>query len=406
MNPLTPRGIATAALLAWLGCANAAADKEPNNSCGAAQSVGSLEDGAVTGTIAAGDVDFFKVKSAIPGSKLIAKLSGQDNGSGKGVLEETLLGIFDSACNLIGANFNPPDSPVVFDVPADGRYVMAATSCCDDQFQGEGSYKGDYVATVAPYTPTPVISGTVYSADGLPLSDTAVAAYPCPSAAYELCPSPAQFAYTDSGGRYSMPTDYLSQGYAYQIGAIEQPSGNVTRLPPFVLGSQNITADIQLKRASVTLSGISWGSDTIAEDSVAQVKVTVLNNTDKDMPIDAWLTVNALTGSEANSSTFETGQSGTSLPVSVTLPPLKSKELKLAFKVPASALSGSSGYLQIFVSVHGKPLSTYAIAGSLTYTVVPGGQTQLKFGAEAQQQLLQQRTRERLMQMPPRENGN
>jgi len=150
---------------------------EPNDTCPAAQDIGSID---VTGPFTVSgsldtppdepDVDFFRFE-ATPGAVVVADLEGEP--SGAGTLADPYLGLFDSDCNLLASNddFSGLNSRLQFAVPTDGIFVLAATSCCDDDFTGDGGSSGSYQLTVAP-APPPIgsIAGRVVNADtGEPL---------------------------------------------------------------------------------------------------------------------------------------------------------------------------------------------------------------------------------------------
>ena len=76
--------------------------------------------------------------------------------TGKGTLPDPFLGLFDSNCNLLAlnddnnGNFN---SRLIFFIPPDGVFVLAATSFGDSSFTGAGAFSGSYQLTIAPATP-------------------------------------------------------------------------------------------------------------------------------------------------------------------------------------------------------------------------------------------------------------
>jgi len=125
-----------------------ATDVEPNNSCQAPQDVGAITSPlTVTGSLdpvpPAGDLDFFRI-TGTPNAHLRVDLEGQS--SGKGTLDNPLLGVFDSNCNPIvvtdtgGIGLN---AGADISIPADGVLIVGATSCCDFDFTqgGNGSYE-------------------------------------------------------------------------------------------------------------------------------------------------------------------------------------------------------------------------------------------------------------------------
>jgi hypothetical protein len=71
------------------------------------------------------------------------------------------MGVFDSDCNLLYVNDDSGslNSHLEINIPADGVFVVAATTCCDDSFEGGGN--GSYQLTIAPLQVIGSISGIV-----------------------------------------------------------------------------------------------------------------------------------------------------------------------------------------------------------------------------------------------------
>lgn len=148
-------------------------DIEPNNTCVLAQDVGVPElpftiPGSLDPIDASLDVDFFMF-SGTPGQLVQADLRGAS--SGFGTLPDPYLGLFDAACNLIVVNDDAGglDSRLLFEVPDDGTFILAASGCCDFDFQGvaEGSY---WLTVSAPQLADSISGRFVSSRDGLPIS--------------------------------------------------------------------------------------------------------------------------------------------------------------------------------------------------------------------------------------------
>jgi hypothetical protein len=147
---------------------------EPNNPCGNAQDLtdpllpaviqGSLD--AVGGVF---DIDFFRL-NAVAGTTLIAEHKGSSFGFG--TLGDPLLGLFDSSCVLIAFNDDSGslDSRLIFTVPSDGVFILAATSFADFDFNGEHSAEGTYLLSVNTLQIAESISGRLVNArDGTPV---------------------------------------------------------------------------------------------------------------------------------------------------------------------------------------------------------------------------------------------
>jgi hypothetical protein len=117
-------------------------------------------------------VDFFKM-SLPPGS--VVKVHHEGAPTNKGTLLDPYLGLFDGACNLLQVNDDDgttANASLQFAVPANGLFVIAASSWNDENFTGQGEDGGTYQITVMP-PPPPIGSITGRALDavtGLPLS--------------------------------------------------------------------------------------------------------------------------------------------------------------------------------------------------------------------------------------------
>jgi hypothetical protein len=211
----------------------------------------------------------------------VANLDGVD-----GVLpalSDPFLGLFDTNCNLIAVNddTNGLNSELRFNVPADGEFILAATSCCDIDFVGSyatGSYRLSLDQIAAPST----ISGRVVDADtGEPLPGdmepyAQVNLYECESLDC-LFPSQINTQYTDSEGRFAFDSSWYSGSLVagtYQL-EVNAQFYITLRTDPFVLNdAQHLDlGDIALQAQALAdsvsgrlvdavtglpLSGMSW----------------------------------------------------------------------------------------------------------------------------------------------------
>lgn len=147
-------------------------ETEPNNSCLAAQDLGSPAlpfsiPGSLDTLGDVFDIDYFRF-TGTPGSPVQADHQGAS--AGFGTLQDPLLGLFDSDCNLIAVNDDAGslDSRLIFAVPADGVVVLAATSYPDFGFTGSG--EGSYLLSLSPVARGDSIGGRLISgSDGSPL---------------------------------------------------------------------------------------------------------------------------------------------------------------------------------------------------------------------------------------------
>jgi hypothetical protein len=153
-----------------------AQETEPNDTC-PGQHVGMpvlpfSQSGSLDTPPDVPDVDYYWL-DLTPGVELVANLRGQ--ASGAGLLEDPLLGLFDSECNPVavdddgGVGFN---SRLFFVVPDDGIVVLAASSYADYEFTGNGFSAGPYQLGVSAAPPLlGSISGRLVDArDGAPVT--------------------------------------------------------------------------------------------------------------------------------------------------------------------------------------------------------------------------------------------
>ncbi len=137
--------------------ASLVAEVEPNDACAAPQDLGPVtlplvQNGSLDGfPFPSGDVDFYRFAGP-PNVAVRIDLEGQS--TGQGTLGDPFLGLFDSGCNLLGANDDNGmnlNSRLVATIPADGIAVLAVTRCCDGGFDQGGS--GSYLLTVQEILP-------------------------------------------------------------------------------------------------------------------------------------------------------------------------------------------------------------------------------------------------------------
>ena len=185
---------------------------EPNNSCAEAQDMGSpppffLLDASLDTLNGVPDIDFFRF-TAEPDQLLSVRDFGVSVGAG--TLTDPLLGLFDSACNLITAVDDTigPNPVLVFHVPADGVFVIAATASPDFEFVGIG--EGSYRLGITVVQTVGAIGGQLLSArDGRPLTGDRgayVSLFRCVSGD---CPLQVGFQATDDQGYFRFERDFV-----------------------------------------------------------------------------------------------------------------------------------------------------------------------------------------------------
>lgn len=157
---------------------------EPNHPCIAAQNLGSVSESlTVNGSIGSQDIDFF-LFTALPNASATVQLRGAS--SGLGSLSDPFLGILSADCSAVLAlndDFNGFDSQIQLSVPANGSFIVAATSYSDYGLTGAGYYTGSYQLSleIGQQTNARSLSGTIVDArTGTPVSNASVTLVRCP----------------------------------------------------------------------------------------------------------------------------------------------------------------------------------------------------------------------------------
>ncbi len=119
---------------------------EPNNPCQNVQDLTSavMPNAKITGYKAQNDVDFFKF-SVVPGTRLRTMLIGDFSQSTP--LTSYAVGFFTSTCVFQALNSGSGFVSAYLDfiVPADGKFIIGVTACCDFNFTGSGTLEGGYI---------------------------------------------------------------------------------------------------------------------------------------------------------------------------------------------------------------------------------------------------------------------
>jgi hypothetical protein len=350
-----------------------AADTEPNNSCPAAQDIGAI-DGNTPFTVSGSldtppdvpDVDFFRF-SGVPGALLVADLEGEQ--TGQGTLPDPFLGLFDSDCNLVASNDDAGtlNSRLQFVVPTDGVVILAATSCCDEQFTGAGFSSGTYLLTVSLAPPAiGSIAGRVIDADtGEPLPGNMP-----PFAFVELlrcdgsdCFEVVNSQSTDDEGRFRFEQDFSGQPLpvgTYQVSAFANEfEENATAPFDVAEGEDFDVGDIPLALLPIMFSDIQPCEDLLPQGDTCRYSVTVRNNTDARIDGLAWSPVDGFDlGSSLTFTLFEasTGSgSRQAVRARVAVGPSDGQALEFQFDVPPFVV-GATFCPRIFLGVNPNPL--------------------------------------------------
>jgi hypothetical protein len=330
-------------------------EEEPNHPCPTAQDFGAVAlpfavDGSLDSTFGSPDVDFFKF-TGTPGAFVRVDLEGDP--TGKGTLDDPLLGLFDSACNLIESNDDTGtlNSRLVFAIPADRVFILAATSFPDGGFIGGGV--GTYQLTITRLAAIESISGRVVDAvtgDSLP-GDAA------PFAAVQLvrCEDFACFVVNaqdaDTQGRFQFSVDGSGRPLevgTYQVEAFaEQYQSGRTEFFPIAEGESRDVGDVPLQPLPVQFSNIAPCEDVPTEGGRCQYSVRVTNGLTTPLDGQAWSLVNgSQLGSFLSFTVFQVQ------PQPVRLAPQESTDVRFEFQVPGDVRDGASICADVFVGRH------------------------------------------------------
>jgi len=317
---------------------------EPNDPCPSAQDFGyPILPNNVIGELGFYDVDFFRFE-ANPGQQIVADLEGSD--TGQGTLSDPFLGLFDANCTLVASDDDGGDgfnARLVFPVPADGTVVLAASACCDWNFDGSHGGFGSYTLTVAEAPDGSSVSGRVVDA---------VTGGPVPAAYVELqqclddsCDQHAMVAVdsTDDQGRflfeYTIWGDPLLPG-SYKVQAIiwtpEYRTGS-SAVFELLEGQDLDIGDVVLPGPPVVLSDVVPCAYVPAIGGECEYSVRITNTEPKRFRGAAWSLVDAsLTGSYLGYTNFQVD--GVE---QVVLAPGASTEVEFELNVPGTVPQGT-----------------------------------------------------------------
>jgi hypothetical protein len=323
-------------------------DQEPNNTCVEAQFAGDVPlPFAVNGSLETPpdipDVDFLRF-SGSPETMVRVDLEGQS--TGQGTLPDSLLGLFDSNCNLIAANDDSGgtlNSRLSFLVPADGIFVVAATAYPDFGFTGAGGSSGTYRMTIAATVVIGSISGRIVDA----VTEEPVPGDVAPFAAAQLlrceetgCVS-VNSTQADSEARFWFNTDSAGQPLevgTYQVVAFAQEYQQ-GQTEPFQVeeGEDRDVGDVPLRPFPIQLLEIRPCENLPPQGGICSSRVRIANRTGSRLQGAAWSIVTAWgIGSLIDFTTFQTAS-----PKKVTLSSRQSKVIRFDFEVPATVRDGA-----------------------------------------------------------------
>ena len=381
-----------------------AVEEEPNAPCVEAQDLGPID---VTGTFSVQgsldtppeepDVDFFRF-STTPWALLVADHEGQTTGAG--TLSDPFLGLFDSDCNLLALNDDAVglNSRLNFEVPSDGVFILAASSCCDEQFTGDGGSSGTYQLTIAP-APPPIgaISGRIVDArtgEPLPGNEPPFAFADLLRCEDGDCFDVVSSQSADGEGRFRFERDFNDQPLpvgTYQVTAFAnefEPAQ--TDLFEVGEGEEFDVGDIPLQPPLFSVSDIRPCDDLLPQGDICRYSFRVTNNTDARLRGAAWSMVDGSgLGSSLTFTQFEAStRSGSRQAVRerVALGPLGEATLEFRFDVPAFVI-GATFCTRVLIGVDPSPLVTtvresflFCITGGTTgFEVMSASESQKMF---------------------------
>lgn len=330
-------------LLASPVSADPRVETEPNNTCATAQVlavaqipfslVGNLSDGN-------GDsgVDFYRVRLN-PWQPLRVDLEGAE--SGNGTLDDPYLGLFDGSCQRLQQNddYAGLDSRLTFKAPQDGVVVLAAGSCCDDDFRGEGGSRGTYLLTLSPQPPVlEGITGRIIDA----VHWTPIAGDSHTWANVSLVtPNDNWIADTQVGpdGRFTITQDndgrWLEAG-TYRVVAYAEGYSD-GRSEPFHAPAGDIwdIGDVRLIPAPVSFTNLEVCESVPPEGGRCRISMRVVSNRYHDLRVEPWLIVQGGINSPAGDTIYELRPKGKQI---VKLPALKSRTVRFVLKIPGPSL--------------------------------------------------------------------
>jgi len=326
-------------------------DIEPNNSCQAAQDMGTVSlpfvlDGNLDSSQTP-DVDFFRF-SGISGAPVVVDLEGAP--TGKGTVSDTYLGFFDSNCNLVALNddSNTVNSHLEFLIPSDGVFVLAATVCCDSDFVGGGD--GTYQLTISPLQAIGSVSGRVTdAARGTPLRGDIT---PFAFVRLAQCDESgcvevnSQAAGSDGGFRFDSDSNGAPlrvADYRVVVSADQYQTGQ-TDVFAVGEGEDHDAGDVALTSFPVRFSD-TQPCTVPTEGGICEFSVKITNGLSTRLSGKAWSIVS---GSGIGSFTsFTIFQPET--PQDVRLNPGKSSVLRFRFRVRGSVADGATICTTVYV---------------------------------------------------------
>jgi hypothetical protein len=283
-------------------------------------------------------VDFYRVQLD-PWQHVRVDLGG--NESGKGTLDDPYLGLFDGSCQKLQENddYAGLDSRLTFKAPQDGVIVLAAGSCCDSDFRGEGGSRGTYLLTLS--SPPPVLEGiTGRVIDAVHWTTIAGGSNTWANVSL-ITPNDHWIASAevDSDGRFTLTQDdegrWLEPG-TYQVEAYADGYSE-RRSEPFEAPPGGIwdIGDVMLVPPPVSFTNLEVCESVPAEGGRCRISMRVLSNRYHDQRIEPWLIVQGGYNSPVGHTTYELRPKGKQ---TMKLPALKSRVVRFVLTIPGPSL--------------------------------------------------------------------
>ena len=324
--------------------------QESNNTCPTAQNFGAVAlpftvNGSLDSTPESPDVDFFRFTGA-PGALVRADLESETL--------DPLLGLFDSACNLIAINDDSGsgvNSRLVFAIPADGVFILAATAFPDFDFIGGGV--GTYQLTITRSAAIGSISARVVDAltgDPLPGDTDPFAFVQLRRCEEEFeCVEVVNEQSANAQGRVRFTVDFSGQPLevgTYQIVAFaNQYQQNQTDPFEVAEGENRNVGRVLLQPNPVLFSNTVPCDDLPPEGGRCRYSVTVTNRMATRLNGQAWsLVVGFGIGSFTDFTNFQVKHLE-----SLRLKSGESEDVRFDFQVPSKVRDGAFICTNVFV---------------------------------------------------------
>ena len=297
------------------------------------------------------DVDFLEF-AGTPDSFLRVDLEGA--ATGDGTLADPLLGLFDSNCNLIAVNDDSggTNSRLLFTVPADGIFVLAAAAFPDFSFTGAGGSSGTYQLTIAaaPAFIGSISGRTVDAVTGDPLPGDVP---PFAAAVLLRCEEVGCFelnsAQVDSEGRFQFQHRLHQSAFGSRNLSGLGVRGPISTRPddPFEVGEgeDRDVGDIPLQPFPVQFSEIHPCEDLSLQGGICSYSVKVANRTATKLDGAIWTIVTA--GGIRSRIDFTVFQ--TANPRKVKLSSMASRVVRFDFAVPDTVRDGAFICADVFI---------------------------------------------------------